>query len=149
MEKKDTRMDFVEPVNAPSAVITSLSDLQSYAKGTVVRFPDFADGQPLVARVRRPSLLALAKNGKIPNALLGSANELFSNGTQSKDGAELSPDVLTDMYKIMTIMAEATFIEPTYEQIVGAGLELTDEQLAVVFGYSQSGVNALDNFRKE
>ena len=55
----------VTPVNCDTAMnITSLADLQSYAAGTVVRFPDFAEGQPFVARVRRPSMLVLAKQDR-------------------------------------------------------------------------------------
>ena len=67
----------VTPVNCDTQMnITSLSDLQTYAAGTIVRFPDFAEGQPFVARVRRPSMLVLAKQGKIPNTLLTAAGEL-------------------------------------------------------------------------
>ena len=71
----------VMPVNCDTPMnITTLADLQSYAAGTIVRFPDFAEGQPFVARVRRPSMLVLAKQGKIPNTLLTAAGELFSKG---------------------------------------------------------------------
>ena len=64
----------VKPVNCDEPMnITTLADLQSYAAGTIVRFPDFAEGQPFVARVRRPSMLVLAKQGKIPNTLLAAA----------------------------------------------------------------------------
>ena len=76
----------VTPVNCNQAMhITTISDLQSYANGTIVRFPDFGDGQPFVARVRRPSLLVLAKQGKIPNSLLTAAGELFAKGGSGLD----------------------------------------------------------------
>ena len=138
----------VTPVNCDQAMhITTVSDLQSYAKGTIVRFPDFGDGQPFVARVRRPSMLVLAKQGKIPNSLLTAAGELFSKG-----GAGLDADnenMLGDMYGIMDIIATASLMEPTMQDIKSVGLELSDDQLMAIFNYSQAGIKALESFRKE
>lgn len=125
--------------------ITTLQDLRTYAEGTVVRFPDFAEGQPLVAKVRRPSLLMLASEGKIPNSLLSAAGELFSKGNSALDND--STQMLKDTYSICKIMADATFVSPTLAEIEGAGLTLTDEQLMAVFSYTQAGVKALENFR--
>ena len=62
--------------------ITSIADLQSYAGGSVIELPPFAQGQPFVARLRRPSLLMLMKNGKIPNTLLAKATQLFDGNTE-------------------------------------------------------------------
>ena len=137
----------VMPVNASEATnITSISDLQSYAAGIVVRFPDFAEGQPFVARVRRPSLLVLAKQGKIPNTLLTAAGDLFNNGGT---GSKADDDTLSDMYDICKIVCEACLIQPTMQEIESAGIEITDEQLMAIFNYSQVGVKALTNFRQE
>lgn len=125
--------------------VTSLHDLQAYSEGKVVKFPDFNEGQPLIARVKRPSLLVLAKQGKIPNTLLGTANELFAKG-----GGGLDTDntkLLSDMYEISRIMAEATLIEPSLADIESVGLELTDDQLTAIFNYTQVGVKALEPFR--
>lgn len=137
----------VMPVNASEAMnITSMSDLQSYAAGIVVRFPDFAEGQPFVARVRRPSLLVLAKQGRIPNTLLTAAGDLFNNGGT---GSKADDDTLGDMYDICKIVCEACLIQPTMQEIESAGIEITDEQLMAIFNYSQVGVKALTNFRQE
>lgn len=137
----------VMPVNASEATnITSISDLQSYAAGIVVRFPDFAEGQPFVARVRRPSLLVLAKQGRIPNTLLAAAGDLFNNGGT---GSKADDDTLGDMYDICKIVCEACLIQPTMQEIESAGIEITDEQLMAIFNYSQVGVKALTNFRQE
>lgn len=125
--------------------VTSISDLQSYAKGTLVRFPDFAEGQPFIARVRRPSMLVLAKQGKIPNALLSSANELFNRGGDGLD--EDNVNMLADVYDIMKIVCEAALQEPTYQQIADSGLSLSDNQMMAIFNYTQTGVKALEQFR--
>ncbi len=138
----------VQPVNCDDAMnLTSITDLQSYANGTVVRFPDFAEGQPFVARVRRPSMLVLAKSGKIPNTLLSSASELFSKG-----GAGLDADnegMLGDMYDICHVICESCLMQPTIAEIESVGLELSDDQIMAIFNYTQVGVKALESFRKE
>ena len=136
------------PVNCDTSMsITTLADLQSYATGTVVRFPDFAEGQPFVARVRRPSMLVLAKQGKIPNTLLTAAGELFSKGGAGMDTD--NENMLSDVYGICEVIARASLIQPTYDEIKQAGMELSDDQIMAIFNYTQNGVKALESFREE
>lgn len=138
----------VQPVNCDAPMsITTLADLQSYAAGTIVRFPDFAEGQPFVARVRRPSMLVLAKQGKIPNTLLTAAGELFSKGGSGMDVD--NENMLSDIYGICEVIARASLIQPTYDEIQQAGMELSDNQIMAIFNYTQNGVKALESFRKE
>lgn len=138
----------VTPINCTDTMnVTSLQDLQSYSQGIVVRFPDFAEGQPLVARVRRPSLLALAKSGQIPNTLLQSAGDLFNGGGSGSKGSD--ENTLREMYDVCRIVCDACLRAPTMAEIEQAGLELTDEQIMAIFNYTQVGVKALDSFRQE
>ena len=136
-----------EPQNESEAMLrpTTLQQLKGYQNGQVVRLPDFADGQPLVARMRRPSMLMLAKAGKIPNQLLTSAANLF-NGTSAQP-SNVGNDTLSQMFDIMMIICQESLIEPTYAEIEEAGLELTDDQMMAIFNYTQTGVRALNNFR--
>lgn len=122
--------------------ITTLSQLTKYTEGQVVQLPDFAEGQPFVARIRRPSMLALAKSGKIPNSLLNTANGLFLGNTKTNN-----EDLLSEIFDVLDVVCEACFIEPTYREIQDAGVELTDEQYMFIFNYTQTGVKALDSFR--
>ena len=138
----------VRPVNCDEAIgVTSIMDLQRYAQGQVVRFPDFAEVQPFVAKVRRPSLMVLAKQGRIPNGLLESAGELFSKGGIGADHADAN--TLTNMYDITRIVCEACLVSPTLKQIEEAGMSLSDQQITAIFSYTQVGVKALEQFRKE
>lgn len=127
--------------------ITTLADLQKYAEGTVVRFPDFAEGQPFVARVRRPSMLVLAKQGKIPNSLLAAASELFAKGGSSLSSGD--ENTLANIYDICEVIVRASLIQPTYDEIIDSGMELSDDQIMAIFNYTQNGVKALESFRKE
>lgn len=128
--------------------VTTIDTLKEYTKGVIRELPPFEDGQPFVARLKRPSLMAMVKKGKIPNKLLSSANALFdgdSNALFDGDNA----DTMQELLEIMDIVCDATFAEPTYQEIKEAGIELTDEQMMFVFQYSQGGIDSLDSFRAE
>lgn len=127
--------------------ITSIEDLKNYANGTIVEMPPFAEGQPFVARLKRPSILGMAKQGRIPNTLLVKANELFLQSGAGLDTEE--EDTMKQLYDVLDLIANETLVEPTYEEIKSVGLELTDEQMMFLFNYSQQGVKALESFRTE
>lgn len=122
--------------------VTSLADLQVYARGQVVELPGFFSEEPFVARLRRPSLLALTKSGKIPNALLSAANELFTGKQDKSDPVDLS-----EIMGVLEVICESALLEPTYKDVVDAGLTLTDEQYTAIFNFSQRGIKALEPFR--
>lgn len=128
--------------------ITSIDQLKNYKSGQVVELPAFGDGQPFVARLKRPSMMVLAKNGKIPNSLLNSANSLFEKGPQGMmQTSKFDDETMTKLFDIIDVICEASFVEPTYNQLKEAGIELTDDQYMFVFSYTQNGVQALDSFR--
>ena len=122
--------------------VTSISQLNEYAKGQLVELPSFGEGQPFFARLRRPSMLALAKSGKIPNSLLATANRMFDSSLDIKND-----NMLKDFYMVMETILEASFVEPTYQEIKDAGVQLSDDQMIFVFNYTQQGVKILDQFR--
>lgn len=125
--------------------VTPLEQLIQYSQGTVINLPAFAEDQPFVAKLRRPSILALAKAGKIPNALMTTANSLFiKGGVDTKDEG-----ALREVFQVIDVLCEAAFVEPAYKQIKDSGIELTDEQYMFIFNYTQTGVRALEPFRKQ
>lgn len=126
--------------------VTSLEQLKQYVNGNIVRLPDFAEGQPFVAKLKRPSILGMAKRGKIPNSLLVKTNELF---VQSGSLDTEENGMMQEIYDVIDLIASETFVEPTYDEIKSTGIELTDEQMMFIFNYSQQGVKALESFRTE
>lgn len=126
--------------------VTSLEQLKQYANGNIVRLPDFAEGQPFYAKLKRPSILGMAKQGKIPNSLLVKTNELF---VQSGSLDTEENNMMQEIYDVIDLIADETFVEPTYKEIKSTGIQLTDEQMMFIFNYSQQGVKALESFRTE
>ena len=124
---------------------TSIQDLVSYSKGQIVKLPDFSEGQPFYARLRRPSMLSLMSNGKIPNSLVITANRLF-NGKGMDDRNENS---MSEVLQLLEVICESAFVEPSYKELKEAGVHLTDQQYMAVFNYTQEGVKALEPFRRE
>lgn len=129
--------------------ITSIETLRGYKEGSVVELPPFAEGQNFVVKLKRPSLMALCKEGEIPNSLLGKVSQLFFTGAVAKvAGTEKeSQKAMEECYDIFTIIAKASLVKPTYEQLEECGIQLTDEQLVAIFNYSQTGVKKLESFR--
>ena len=124
---------------------TSIQDLISYSQGQIVKLPDFSEGQPFYARLRRPSMLSLMSNGKIPNSLVITANRLF-NGKGMDDRNENS---MSEVLQLLEFICESAFVEPSYKELKEAGVHLTDQQYMAVFNYTQEGVKALEPFRRE
>lgn len=129
------------------AKVTAIEDLMRYREGEVVELPPFGPDMPFVARLRRPSILLLAKDGKIPNTLLDTANSLFTG----KDSAKIKKDnkTLRDTFEVFDILCSAAFVSPTWDEIREAGIELTDEQFVFIFNYTQRGQKALKSFRQK
>ena len=142
----------VEPVrkavHAADLQVTTLADLQRYARGQLVELPPFADGQPLVVRMKRPSLMMLAKSGKIPNGLMKTASALF-NGDDLTESGMPEDEMLEKTYDILTLICEASLVEPNMEDFKKAGIELSDNQMIAIFNYTQQGIGALESFRSE
>ena len=124
---------------------TSIQNLVSYSQGQIVKLPDFSEGQPFYARLRRPSMLSLMSNGKIPNSLVITANRLF-NGKGMDDRNENS---MSEVLQLLEVICESAFVEPSYKELKEAGVHLTDQQYMAVFNYTQEGVKALEPFRRE
>ena len=105
--------------------------------GEIIDLPDFDENTPFNARVKRPSLMELCLNETIPNILLAEAQQLFEG--------DLKKGNLVKYHDIMRKVAEVALVEPKYSEIKDM---LTDEQLVVIFDYTQKGVVALLPFRK-
>lgn len=127
--------------------VTSIEELLKYRNGNVVELPAFAEGQPFYAVLRRPSMMGLVKAKKIPNQLLTTANRMFEDGVANAMDSD-NEEIMDDMFSVIDVICEASFISPTYEELKKNDIELTDEQLLFIFNYSQTGVKALEPFRK-
>jgi hypothetical protein len=129
---------------ATPTAATTVADMMHYAGGQLVTLPPFGAGMPCVVKLKRLSLLALIKQGRIPNQLMASATSLFNSGKMGGDDKQ--DDYLKSTSEMLELFASASMVEPTYKELQDVGVELTDLQLAAIFAYSQSGVKDLERF---
>lgn len=127
--------------------VTSIDQLKIMSGGEVVKLPPFIQGQNFYAKLRRPSMLKLAQSGQIPNSLLRTANMLFSGGVNEE--LDRDDEFMKDMFDVIDVLASAVFVEPSWNDLKNAGIELTDEQYMFIFNYTQEGVKALEPFRED
>ena len=99
-------------------------------------------GETVEVELKRPSILALAAAGAIPNPLMKTARKLFYSGI-SPDGGDLSEEG-----RVLLEVAKAALVKPSFDELETAGIELTDEQLIAIFQFTQLGAKALDRFRQ-
>ena len=121
--------------------VTSIEKLKKLSQGQEVELQGW-DEEPFVCVLKRPSLLGLVENGDIPNPLVHAAYILFNGSNNPKDQVNLKE--MNDLYRII---AKAAMVNPTYDQVVEAGLELTDMQLLEIYRFTQLGVKSLISFR--
>lgn len=127
--------------------ITNLKDLKDL--NPIIELGHFDNGVPFVARVKKPNLLALVAHGKIPNPLMEAAMGLFNGNEKDMDRLTKDPKSLANLYGLMEVLAKECLIEPSFEDLQEAGIELSQEQLLSVVMYAQGGITALENFRNE
>lgn len=127
--------------------VTTIDELLEMSKGEIVKLPPFVEGKDFYARLKRPSIMALVKNGNIPNSLLRAANSLFTSNVE--DEANADDEFLKDMLGVIDVLADASFVEPKWTDLKAAGVELTDQQYMFIFNYTQTGIQDLEPFRQE
>jgi hypothetical protein len=133
--------------------ITTLEQLKQIKEQLVpvVDLGPFDDdqGPHLVAKCKKPNILGLIMNGNLPNPLMKTAMSLFENNKESISQLDKDPQMLSDVLKLMDLMARQCLVEPSYADLESVGIELSQTQLMNLLVYVQGGVNALEGFRQE
>lgn len=128
--------------------VTSLDTLKQMKMTEVIELPNFHDGTPFVAEVKRPNLMNLITTNKIPNTLLNAAMSMFKSGVggAASEAMENAKN-LKELASLMHTIAENTLVTPSYKQLKELKIELTEDQLVEILNYMQGGVEALKSFR--
>lgn len=120
--------------------VTSTEDVKKLKakEGEVIELPGFDENTPFTARVKRPSLMELCKVGTIPNQLLSAAQKVFEGSINKAN--------IKDYGEVIRKVVEIALVEPRYSEIKDV---ITDDQLIMIFDYTQKGVVALLPFRED
>ena len=80
--------------------------LQSIKTSQVVNIPGWC-GDVVEVELKRPSILALAAAGAIPNPLMKTARKLFYSGVLEEAGIELTDEQLVAIFQFTQLGAKA------------------------------------------
>lgn len=116
----------------------------------LIDIPGFMPGETITVRVKPISMVELVKSGKIPNALLKEATQLFSDnksGMSDQSMIEiLGGESGSKLLEIIDTVAEAALVEPSYSEVKDM---ITDDQKMAIFNFTQGEVKDLKSFREE
>jgi hypothetical protein len=117
--------------------------------GIDVELPGFRAGETVTFTLRRPSIMDMAAQGKLPNTLLATAARLFKDGTgaiidklKADDGSDFR-----ETSEVFRAVAKAALVAPTFDELEEAGIPLSDVQLIYIYNYVIDGEDRLRTFR--
>lgn len=111
----------------------------------VIEIPGFDDGEKIKVRVKKPALLNMFSNGKIPNHLMGIATTMISG---DKDHAKSKTDKQRnqDSLDIIELYCFACLVEPAYEEFKEI---MTDDQKQAILSWGLGGLAKAETFHNE
>lgn len=118
--------------------ILSIEQLREMAT-PIIEIPDFEGTGTIKVRVKKPRLMAMAAQGKIPNHLLGVVNNMMFGNKKEKKEVNI-----TDVAKTYELYCRACLVEPSYEEIKDI---ITDDQMIAIFDWAMGDVKKLETFR--
>ena len=130
--------------------VTRLEKLKKVKQTDIVSLGKFEDGTEYVAELKRPDIMALAAEGKIPNSLLTEVAKLINGKNElAKDVLKDDGEAFVQLGQLMDILAKASLVNPTMKQLDEINVTLTQEMKTTIMMYFQGGVETLKSFRKE
>ena len=109
---------------------------------TELPIPGFSNGETLKITVKKPSMLGLASQGKLPNNLMSYASKIVSTGIK----VDLKKTDLKEVSEIIELYCRACMVEPPFEDVEDI---LTDAQKFKVFDFGIGEVEKLSTFRTD
>lgn len=135
-------------------IISDISEFQQLATQIIPLYTTGETGEivKLNVRVKRTSLQALMKTGKIPDTLLSTAQALSKPNNEPLTEQELlnsktmNDEKLKELLGMQRKVAEELLIEPTYAQIEQY---LDDDMVSQIVKYATGGLKDLERFHTE
>ena len=109
----------------------------------IIEIPNFDNTGTIKVRVKKPNLVNMAANGKIPNYLMSiAAAEMGIRKREEKPVDEL----INDVAKTMELYCRACLVEPTYDEFKEY---MTDEQMEAIFDWAMGDIKKVEPFRDD
>ena len=126
--------------------VLNIKDIEKLA-APEVEIPGFDNDSTIFVKMKKPSLMTLIAEGKVPNHLLGVATRMIGgNGSKPKGKEETSEEKTKNIVNMLELYCEICLVEPTYAELKAY---LTDEQKEFIFDWGMGNVNKLSTFRNK
>ena len=122
-------------------MITNIEQMIAKAGAKEVQLSGW-EGDEITVMLKKPSLYEMAASGSIPNPLLGIAEALFVG---NQDTIKRTP--IDEVAKTLRSMAKKALVNPTWDELQNAGIELTDQQINEIYAFIVGGAAQLERFR--
>lgn len=112
---------------------------------TTIKIPSFDGLETIDIKVKRPQLMAMMTQGKIPNRLLGIASKAVNSvGFQYKSEDEI--EKAKELAGWVAFYCEICMVEPKYEEVKDI---ITDDQALSIYAWAVAPIDMLRSFRYE
>jgi hypothetical protein len=115
---------------------------------TVIEIPGFSPDEKIKVRVKKPNMMSMLSQGKIPNHLTTVIYKMLGidkKERKEKNKEEENKKLAIEAAKMYELYACICLVDPSYEEIREY---LIDEQLEAIFNWATSEVKGLENFRE-
>lgn len=110
---------------------------------TVIEVPDFNGIENIEIKVKRPQLMSMMSQGKIPNRLLGVAAQATMGNKGKKE--KLDPiQEAKELAEWIAFYCEICMVEPKYEEVKDT---ITDDQALAIYAWAIAPIDVLRSFR--
>ncbi|MBS4536807.1 hypothetical protein GOQ29_14395 [Clostridium sp. D2Q-14] len=107
---------------------------------TILEIPNFNNEGTVNIRVKKPNLMVMASQGKIPNTLMSIATKMAGLSTEKRNTN------LKELGQTYELYCRAVMVEPTYDEMKDY---ITDNQMEVIFDWAISEGKKLESFRED
>lgn len=111
---------------------------------TIIDIPS-ADGlNDIAIKVKRPQLMSMMTQGKIPNQLLSIASQATLGGL--KYSSEDETERAKELAEWVSFYCTICMVEPSYEEVKNT---ITDDQALAIYAWATAPIGVLRSFRDE
>lgn len=112
---------------------------------TTIKIPGFDGLEDIEIKVKRPQLMSMMTQGKIPNRLLGVA-ALATNGKNFEYKSEDEIEKAKELAEWVSFYCEICMVNPSYEE---AKDSITDDQALSIYAWAVAPIGVLRSFRNK
>lgn len=109
----------------------------------IIQIPSFDGEDSIDIRVKRPQLMSMMTQGKIPNNLLGVAAKAINGDRSKKEKADPVQEA-KELAEWIAFYCEICMVEPKYEEVKD---NITDDQALAIYAWAIAPIDALRSFR--